>query len=137
MAAKRFEELIVWQRFHEFSVEVWKATNTGRAGADFKYRDQIRDASDSTARNVAEGFGRYNPLEFVRFLDIARGSALEVQALLKKGLAVGYWSQEEYDRLDSLARRGLQAVAKLQRYLRSTTAKHNAVLNRHRRGRIP
>ena len=46
-------------------------------------------------RNVAEGFGRYNPIEFARFLDIARASILETQALLRKGLDVGYWPQDE------------------------------------------
>jgi hypothetical protein len=38
--------------------------------------------------------------------------------LLKKGLAVGYWNQEEFDRLDALAVRGLQALAAFERHLR-------------------
>ena len=125
-AANRFEELVVWQRMHELHVEVWKATEKPPAARDFKFRDQIRDASESAVRNVAEGFGRYNPLEFARFLDIARASVLETQALLRKGLDVGYWPQEEFERLDALADRGLQALAKFQRYLRSPQAKRNA-----------
>ena len=39
---------------------------------------------------------------------------------------MGYWNQEEFERLDQLANRGIQAVAKLQRYLRSPKAKRNA-----------
>ena len=115
---------------HELHLEVWKATEKPPSARNFKFRDQIRDASESAVRNVAEGFGRYSPLEFARFLDIARASVLETQALLKKGLDVGYWPQEEYDRLDALADRGLQALAKFQRYLRSPQAKRNA--ERHR-----
>ena len=110
----------------ELSIEIWKATGRPPVSQDFKFRDQIRDASDSAQRNIAEGFGRFSPAQFVQFLDIARGSAQETKTLLKKGLAVGYWQQEEFDRLDSLANRGLQAVAKLQRYLRSPDAKRNA-----------
>ena len=110
----------------ELSVEIWKATARPPAATEFKFRDQIRDSSDSAHRNIAEGFGRFNPTEFVRFLDISRGSALETKALLKKGLAVGYWTAEEFQRLDKLADRGLQAVAKFQRYLRSPAAKRNA-----------
>jgi four helix bundle protein len=125
-AANRFEELLVWQRMHELHVEVWKATEKPPAARDFKFRDQIRDASESAVRNVVEGFGRYNPVEFARFLDIARASTLETKALLKKGLDVNYWSKEEYLRLDALANRGLQALAKFQRYLRSPRAKRNA-----------
>ena len=125
-AANRFEELVVWQRVHELHIEVWKATEKPPAAKDFKFRDQIRDASESAVRNVAEGFGRYNPIEFARFLDIDRASVLETQALLRKGLDVGYWPQEEFDRLNALADRALQVLAKFQRYLRSPQAKRNA-----------
>jgi four helix bundle protein len=124
--ARRFEDLIAWQRMYELSIEVWKATDRPPASRDFQFRDQIRDASDSAQRNIAEGFARFNPAQFVHFLDIARASAIETKALLKKGLAVGYWQPSEFERLDVLADRGLQAVAKFQRYLRSQQAKRNA-----------
>ncbi len=124
--ARRFEDLIAWQRMHELSIEIWKSTDRPPASQDFDFRDQIRDASDSAQRNIAEGFGRFNPPQFVHFLDIARASATETKALLKKGLAIGYWQAPECERLELLADRGLQAVAKLQRYLRSPQAKRNA-----------
>ena len=130
--ATRFEDLVAWQRMNELSVEIWKATERPPSGSDYKFRDQIRDASDSAARNVAEGFGRFHPGEFARFLDIARASALETKSLLKKGLDVRYWPPEEFERLDRLADRGLQSVAKFQRYLRSPQAKRNATANRYR-----
>ena len=123
---ERFEDLIAWQRMHALSIEVWKATAHGSPLKDFKFRDQIRDASDSAARNVAEGFGRFNPTEFARFLDFSRASAQETKALLRKGLDVHYWGKDEFDRLDALADRGLQAVARFQRYLRSPAAERNA-----------
>ena len=120
---------------YELSVEVWRATNVPPASKDFDYRNQIRDSSDSAHRNIAEGFGRYNPGEFAHFLDITRGSAEETRALLKKGQANGYLSAADFDRLDNLAIRGLQAVAKIQRYLRSSAARQNAERHRHRRRR--
>ena len=73
----------------ELSIEVWKFTETPPASRNFKYCDQIRDSSDSAHRNVAEGFGRYNPPEFLRFLDIVKASADETRALLRKGHATG------------------------------------------------
>jgi hypothetical protein len=81
----------------------------------------------------AEGFGRFSPGQFAHILDISRASALETKTLLKKGLAVGYWAEAEFRRLDDLATRGLQTIAKLQRYLRSPAAKRNAERHRHRR----
>jgi four helix bundle protein len=110
--AKRFEDLVVWQRMHELSTEIWKATNRLRDG-DARFRDQIRGASDSAASNVAEGFGRFSPRQFAHFLDVARGSAQETRSLLRKGLAIGYWPVEEYERLDALAIRAIQATARL------------------------
>jgi four helix bundle protein len=124
--ATKFTELVAWQRMNELSLEVYKATEAPPAGKDFKYRDQIRDASDSAQRNVAEGFGRFNPGVFANFLDVSRASAEETRALLLKGRNVGYFTPEDYAHLDRLARRGLQAVARFQRYLRSPQAKRNA-----------
>ena len=124
--AQKFEELLSWQRMHELNVEIWKATEHGRANRDFDFRNQIRDAADSAERNVAEGFGRYNPSVFANFLDFSRGSACETKSLLRKGLACGYFSADDFGRLDRLATRGLQAVASFQRYLRSPQAKRNA-----------
>jgi hypothetical protein len=46
--------------------------------------------------------------------------------LLIKGVRVRYWNEQEFGRLDALAKRALQAVAKFQRYLRSPEAKRNA-----------
>src|SRR5262249_11063007 len=124
--ARRFEELLSWQRMHELNLEVWKATEQGAAAQDFDFRRQIRDAADSAERNIAEGFGRYNPAQFANFLDFARGSACKPKGLIGTARAVGYFTSANADRLDALVDRGLQAVAKLQRYLRSPEAKRNA-----------
>jgi four helix bundle protein len=131
--ADRFEDLISWQRMHELNIEIWKATESGRVAKDLDFCREIRDAADSADRNIAEGFGRYSPAQFVHFLDISRASALETKSLLNKGLAVGYWEDTEFRRLDSLATRGLQAVARFQRYLRSPQAKRNAERSRYRK----
>jgi four helix bundle protein len=124
--ARRFEELLSWQRGHELHVEIWKACERPPASRDFEFKAQIRDASESVPRNIAEGFGRFSPAQFVAFLDVSRASALETKSLLMKGLAVGYWNEKEFKRLDALATRAIQAIAKFQRYLRSSRAKRNA-----------
>ena len=87
---QRFEDLLAWQRGNELHIEVWKATGQAPASRDFRFKDQIRDASESIERNGAEGFGRFNPGQFAHFLDIARSSALETKTLLRKGFDVGW-----------------------------------------------
>ena len=88
-AADRFADLLSWQRMHELIIEVWTATEHRPVARDFDSRNEIRDAADSAARNVAEGFGRFNPTVFADFVDFSRASALETKSLLKKGVAVG------------------------------------------------
>lgn len=132
-SADRFEDLLTWRLMYELSLEVWKFTDNPRVSRNFKYCGQIRDASDSAHRNVAEGFGRYNPAEFARFLDISRGSAEETRALLQTARAQRFVSEEQFAALDQLAVRGLQALARFQRYLRSPMAKRNAARWRHRK----
>jgi len=128
----RVDDILTWRLMYELSLEVWRFTGKPHVSRHFKYCDQIRDASDSAHRNVAEGFGRYNPTEFARFLDIARGSAEETRALLKTACATRFLAEDEFAALDGLAIRGLQALAKFQRYLRSPRARRNAERWRHK-----
>jgi len=102
------------------------ACRRARLAADYKFKGQLTDAADSAVRNIAEGYARYNPGEFARFLDIARASATEVRTCLMTARHAGYISTAEFERTDALARRGLQALAKFQRYLRSDRARQNA-----------
>jgi hypothetical protein len=77
-------------------------------------------------RNFPEGFGRFAPGHFARFLDHSRSSLLEVKDGLESGVERGYWSAAEVDSADRLANRAMKALSGLQRYLRSPQAKRNA-----------
>jgi hypothetical protein len=48
--ARRFEELVSWQRGHELHVEVWKACNRPPACSDFKFRDLATRAIQAIAK---------------------------------------------------------------------------------------
>src|SRR5688572_9297074 len=96
---KHYKELIVWQLSYELEREVFAITATGEVAKDFKFRDQIRDSSASAPRNIAEGFGRYRPREFARFLEIARASLTETHSLLQSGHDRKYFLSVDRDRL--------------------------------------
>ena len=119
----RFEDLDVWKLADELRREVFRFTQKGEAAKDFKYRDQIRDASSSAARNTAEGFGRFNPGEFARFLGFAHASLNETQDELLDGRERGYIDQVLFDRLWILSKRALAANTSLMRYLKDCAAK--------------
>src|SRR4051794_28087128 len=85
-----FEEIVAWKKAYEVTIEVYRQTGDGRFSKDFGLRDQIRRASVSIMANIAEGHGRRSNSEFSNFLNIARGSAHEVQSHLYVALGLGY-----------------------------------------------
>ncbi len=85
--AKRYEDLHVWRLSVDLRDRVIELTSTGRAASDFAFRDQIRDSARSAPRNIAEGFGRFNPRPFAQYLRIARGSLQETRSHLQDGVS--------------------------------------------------
>lgn len=119
MGVRRFEDLIAWQLAHELQQEVFAFTESGEASRDFKYRDQIRESARSATRNTAEGFGRYYPKEFVRFLRMASGSLNETKNHLHDGLERGYLRAKHHERCLRLSLRAIKANVRLQKYLKT------------------
>jgi len=53
--------------------------------------------------NIAEGFARKGDRDFARFLDISRGSTVEVQSILYVAMDAGYIRREEFEKLYGIA----------------------------------
>lgn len=84
----QFKNLEIWKRSQEICVSVYAATSAFPPSETFGLRGQIRRAAVSIPSNIAEGTSRNSDKEFVRFLEIALGSAfeLETQLILAKRL---------------------------------------------------
>jgi four helix bundle protein len=76
MAYQSFEELEVWQRACRIAVRTFEVLKGCR---DYGLRDQMTRSAVSIASNIAEGAERDSLPEFVRFLNIAKGSAAELR----------------------------------------------------------
>jgi four helix bundle protein len=76
-----FEELDCWKEARMLVKVVFKACEGGKLSRDFGTADQIRRAALSVMNNIAEGHGRHSTKEFIRFLDFAQSSALEVKSI--------------------------------------------------------
>lgn len=115
MGARRVEELTVWQLADELRCKVHDRTFQGSCARDFRFCAQLRDASSSVTRNIAEGFGRYRHKEFANFLGIARGSVFELSDILRDGVARRHWTLEEVAELLSLNNRTIAALTSFMR----------------------
>ena len=115
---KRFEEIQAWQKAREITKQIYSMSNKDKFAKDFSLRDQMKRASVPIMANIAEGHGRRTTKEFANFLNIARGSAIEVQSHLYVALDLSYINQTEfnkaYELLDEISRMTLS----LAQYLR-------------------
>ncbi|MDX2229922.1 MAG: four helix bundle protein [Leptolyngbyaceae cyanobacterium bins.349] len=73
-----FRTLKVWQRSHQFTLEVYQVTGSFPTHELYGLTSQMRRAATSVPTNIAEGCGRGSDAEFARFLQYAMGSASEL-----------------------------------------------------------
>lgn len=96
---KDFRTLLVWRRAHELTVAVYKLTKDFPADERFGLISQMRRSSSSVPTNIAEGCGRDTNPDFNRFLQIAFGSASELDYQLILALDLGYLGQNAHAEL--------------------------------------
>jgi four helix bundle protein len=81
-AAKKFEDLIVWQKAHAFVLEVYRFTQVFPKQEAFGLTSQFRRAAVSIPANIAEGFVKKSVKDKGRFFNIAQGSLEECRYYL-------------------------------------------------------
>jgi four helix bundle protein len=120
---RRIEDIQAWRKARELVREIYKTCADGALKRDFGLRDQLCRAAVSSMSNIAEGFGRKSDKDSARFLDMARGSVVEVQSLLYVALDVHYIDAREFQRLNGIADETASLIGGLTSYLRGRTAK--------------
>ena len=94
-----FKDLIVWQRSVALAVRIYHVTKKFPREETYGLTSQIRRAAVSIPSNIAEGHGKGSRPSFASYIDIALGSAAELETQLEISLKIGYLSQSESDSL--------------------------------------
>jgi four helix bundle protein len=81
--------------------------------------NQIERSALSVPSNIVEGCARHTEAEYLRFLDIAYGSACELQYQLSVAARLSYLPQDRYEVLREQAERVARTLNKLIRALRA------------------
>lgn len=96
---QNFRGLKVWQKAHELTLAVYKATTKFPREEMYGLTSQLRRASSSIPANIAEGCGRSGVAELARFCSIAAGSASEVDYHLLLARDLNLMRPQEHIRL--------------------------------------
>ena len=116
-AARDHSELDAWKLADEVRTHVYRLCGTPEFQNHLGLWHQLTDAADSACSNIAEGFARFYPKDFARFLRISRGSLAEIADRLKSAVLRGLVTQADADKVVKLTKRARGACAALIRYL--------------------
>ena len=83
---------------------IFEITESGPVTRDDEFWSQIRKAAQKPPPLIAEGFIRWKPKEFVRYLRMARGEIAEVQSRLNSAKGRKYFSEEQLARACSITK---------------------------------
>jgi four helix bundle protein len=101
MTAKRYRDLLAWQKAMDLVELVYRLTAQLPLTERFGLTSQLQRAAVSVPANIAEGNGRIHRKEYVHCLSIARGSLMELEThltltvrlkLLKREAVVPVWN---------------------------------------------
>jgi four helix bundle protein len=88
--AKSFQDVGIWQKAHQWVLDIYKLTADFPRHEQFGLTSQLRRAAVSVPANFAEGFRKRGILDKVRFYNIAQGSIAESQYYLILAKDLGY-----------------------------------------------
>lgn len=88
--ARTFQDLLVWQKAHEFVLGIYALTSGFPKQETYGLSLQMRRAAVSIPANIAEGFRRRGRADKARFMNIAEGSVEECRYFLILAKDLGY-----------------------------------------------
>ncbi len=102
MEKKGYKKLKIWEKAHNFAIEIYKISNKFPKEELYGLTSQIRRASFSIPLNIVEGHASVSKKEFSNFLNIANRSLVETEYLLEIVQELNFISDAEYQNLEKM-----------------------------------
>ncbi|MGA2695819.1 MAG: four helix bundle protein [Terriglobales bacterium] len=93
---KDFRSLRVWEKSHKLTLDIYRVTTSFPREETYGLTSQMRRSSASIGANIAEGCGKRGNNEFHRFLQIASGSASELDYHLLLARDLGFLPDNDF-----------------------------------------
>lgn len=96
---RNYRNLKAFKFADELALMIYQVTRQFPKEELFGLTSQLRRAAVSIASNIVEGSARNSESDFLHFLDIAYGSACEVEYQISLAYRLGYLQEESYKTL--------------------------------------
>ncbi|MBO7497005.1 MAG: four helix bundle protein [Salinivirgaceae bacterium] len=96
-----YKDLKVWNKAMDLTTMVYDALKTFPPKEEYGLSSQMRRSSVSIPSNIAEGYGRNSTLDYCRFLQIALGSAYELETQVELARRLDYVDNDTANKLAS------------------------------------
>jgi four helix bundle protein len=96
---KDFRDLKVWERAHGLTLEIYRVTVRFPREELYGLTSQMRRCCASIGANIAEGCGKRSNADFQRFLQIASGSASELDYHLLLARDLRFLADADYQQI--------------------------------------
>jgi len=94
-----FKDLLVWQKVHQFIMEVYRISKNFPKDEIYGLTSQFRRAAVSIPANIAESYTRKGEKDKLRFYNISQGSLEECRYYIILSNDLGYMKNSEIDKL--------------------------------------
>lgn len=95
------KKLDLWKESVEFVISIYKTTSNFPREEEFGLKSQLRRASVSIPSNISEGLTRRTVFDKIHFLNIANGSASEIDTQLEISYRLKYLDQNDFELLEN------------------------------------
>jgi four helix bundle protein len=109
----KHKSLNVYDTVRELTKEIYKASMSLPTEEKFNMVQQIRRAALSVKLNFAEGCTRRSALERKRYLEISRGSVVEIDAALEIAVDLNYFKIEDLKNIGELLNKCFAMLSKM------------------------
>lgn len=97
---RNFKNYEIWKLSHKLVLKVYEVTASFPSSEKYQLVTQMQRAAYSILSNFSEGCGRQSDKDFNRFIQIALGSAHELEYFFILAKDLGFISEEDYEILD-------------------------------------